>query len=170
MANIELAKIEDLESIEQLFIDCKADLLQKEIYQWDDNYPNKDFFAANIEEQELYILKTEEKIIGAVVLNDYQVPEWENIKWHKEDGTYYVIHSLAIHPNYQSGGYGSKLLGFCEEYAIEKKCDGIRLDAFSENDAALKFYENHDYIRMGELLFSFKPEGHQRYFCYEKLL
>lgn len=169
MLRIEVAKNEDLESIEQLFIDCKADLLQKGICQWDDNYPNKDYFTSCIEEKELCILRHDEKIVGAVVLNDYQVPEWQNVEWTKENGTYFVIHSLAIHPDYQSGGYGSKLLSFCEVYALDKNYDGIRLDAFSENNTALKFYEKHGYSKKGELIFSFKPEGHQRYFCYEKL-
>ena len=42
--DITLAKKEDLPFIEELFESCKLELLKKEIFQWDDQYPNKEYF------------------------------------------------------------------------------------------------------------------------------
>lgn len=45
-----------------------------------------------------------------------------------------------------------------------------RLDVFLENPAALNLYEKNGYKKAGEVTFDIKPEGHQLYFCYDKLL
>ncbi len=65
--------------------------------------------------------------------------------------------------------YGGKILRFVEKFAKERAYTGIRLDVFSENEEALNFYENRDYVKMGEVCFVSKPVNHQTYYCYEKI-
>ena len=86
------------------------------------------------------------------------------------DGKVLVVHALAINPNHQGRGYGHRILQECETYAKMKEYDVIRLDAFSENPIAMRFYEKKDYKRVGEVIFGYKPSGHQRYICYDKCI
>lgn len=166
---IRLALERDLSAVDHLFMEVKRDLLAREIFQWDDQYPNTEFFTMAIEEEGMYLLTEEDEVIGAVVLDEWQPPEWETITWQRDSGQYLVIHSLAIHPQWQTKGLSKQILQFCEAFAREHHYDGIRLDAFSENPAALALYERSGYTRIGELSFPFKPVNHQVYYCYEKL-
>ncbi|GGG64627.1 GNAT family N-acetyltransferase [Paenibacillus radicis (ex Gao et al. 2016)] len=49
------------------------------------------------------------------------------------------IHNLFVHPSYTSKGVGGKLL----HHALETMNKPIRLKCISENDRALKFYDNN---------------------------
>ncbi|MFD3448229.1 GNAT family N-acetyltransferase [Microbacteriaceae bacterium 4G12] len=167
---IVLARREDVNSVDQLFINCKTELLNKNIFQWDDSYPNRSYVEESIEEEELFILKRNEKVIGAVVLNEWQSSEWEVIPWQHQDGMYLIIHAFCIDPMYQGQGLAKLFLQFWEQYAKEHGYNGIRLDAFSGNAVALRFYETNGYIKRGEVEFPFKPKGHQTYYCYEKVM
>ncbi|CAH2716915.1 hypothetical protein BACCIP111895_04103 [Neobacillus rhizosphaerae] len=167
---ISRAANEDLPRIDKLFQDCKEDLLNKEIYQWDDQYPNKEYLAYTISEKEMFILHNEDEILGAMVLNEWQVSEWDEISWTDKDGKYLILHSFCVHPSLQGKGCGGGLLQFAEKMAKDQGYAGIRLDAFSKNEGALSFYENKGYTKTGEVFFLTKPTGHETYFCYEKLV
>lgn len=167
--NINLALNDDLPLIMELFDASKLDLLKREIFQWDDQYPNKQYFEWVIKEKEMFVYRKEDQVLGAIVLNEWQLPEWEEVKWSKRNGKVLVIHAFCVHPDIQGGGYGGKLLQFAEELAKEKGFVGIRLDAFSGNPRALKFYETRGFMKKGEIFISSKPLGHETYYCYEKL-
>ncbi len=164
-----LATEKHLESIDEMYKACINDLNDKGLLQWDETYPNREFFLKWINNKELYILMTESKIIGAVALNEEQAPEWNSVKWKNKKGRDLVIHALAIHPDFQNNGYGKIIYNFCEDFAIKNTYNGIRLDAFSENKNALEFYKRKGFEKTGEVYFTFKPKGHQCYFCFEKI-
>ncbi|MFZ7943000.1 MULTISPECIES: GNAT family N-acetyltransferase [Bacillaceae] len=166
---ISLATAADLIRVDQLFQDCKEALQQQEIYQWDDEYPNKEYFAHTINEKELFILHNETTILGAMVLNEWQIDEWDEVNWTNKAGTYLILHSFCTHPSVQGKGYGGDMLQFAENMAKEQGYDGIRLDAYSGNKGSLGFYEKRGYKKTGEVNFKSKPAGHGTYFCYEKL-
>lgn len=163
------ASLEDLTSIGQLFEECKSALLRQKIYQWDDQYPNIKFFEMAIKEEAMFLLKIEDNVLGALVMDEWQSPEWVHINWSYKGGRYLIIHSFCVHPEAEGLGNGEKLLQFAESFAKEHGYTGIRLDAFSENERALKFYEKRGYFKTGEVIFPFKPENHQTYYCYEKI-
>ncbi|EKN69757.1 GNAT family acetyltransferase [Neobacillus bataviensis LMG 21833] len=166
---ISLAKTGDLARIERLFQDCKEALQQKGIYQWDDEYPNKEYFAHTINEKEMFILHNESEILGAMVLNEWEIAEWDAVDWSNKNGNYLVLHSFCTHPTVQGKGLGGIMLQFAEKMAKEQGYDGIRLDAYSGNKGSLGFYEKRGYNKTGEVFFSSKPAEHGTYFCYEKL-
>lgn len=166
---INKARIEELPFFDELFHACKADLLNREIFQWDDQYPNREYFEWVIGQEEMIVLRKHGKLVGAMVLNEWQVPEWEEVRWSNLDGKYLILHAFCVHPSAQGGGFGGKMLQFAENLAKEKGYMGMRLDAFSGNPGALKFYETRGYSRKGEVFFSSKPLGHETYYCYEKI-
>ncbi|WP_214712800.1 MULTISPECIES: hypothetical protein [unclassified Exiguobacterium] len=69
MNTIALAKPSDLTAIERLYLACKDDLLARQIFQWDDTYPNRAYFEMCIKDDSVYIMKHGEELLGVVVLD-----------------------------------------------------------------------------------------------------
>ncbi|KHE73048.1 hypothetical protein LD39_01380 [Halobacillus sp. BBL2006] len=157
-----------LEEVHEIYLKCKEDLLKKNILQWDDHYPDKNYFQECIENKVLMAFMEDETILGHVVLSEWQSDEWKVMSWTGIRPI--VIHSLMIQPFIQGKGIGTRFVKLCEEYAIDQGYDSIRLDAFAGNAVAIHLYEKLDYQKKGSVYFASKPEGHQEYMCFEKLL
>jgi ribosomal protein S18 acetylase RimI-like enzyme len=164
------ASAEEIGAIEALVKKCQEALTAQGILQWDDEYPDRAFFERTAAQGTLFVLTETDVVLGCVVLDEMQAWEWEAIEWLESGGPRLIVHALAVSPAAQGQGYGSALLGFCEARAREQGYTGLRLDAFSGNASALRFYARHGYSCQGEIELAFKPAGHRRYLCYEKLL
>lgn len=161
---------DQLDPVAALLQRTTATLNAQGILQWDERYPNRAFVEAAITDGNLYVLANEEVLLGSVVLDEWQSPEWEAIRWKAAASPVLVIHALAIDPNWQGQGYGSVFLGYCEAFARQNGYGSIRLDVFGGNPTARRLYERHGYEYCGQVQFAFKPAGHQGYSCYEKIL
>lgn len=148
---------------------CREALEAQGLFQWDARYPGRAFFRDAIAQGHLFALFEQARIVGVVVMDVRQPPEWAPVTWVAATG-FLVIHAFAIAPHAQGRGYAKELLAFCERYAAEHHHTSIHLDVFPENTLALQFYERHGYSLRGEVRFASKPAGHQQYRCYEKLL
>lgn len=157
---------EMLEEVNHIYLRCRENLFQNGILQWDDNYPNSEYFQACIEDKVLFVLMRDEEILGHVVLNEWESEEWSMIPWVGKSPI--VIHSLMINPSAQGKGVGAEFVTLCEVFAREQGYKSIRLDAFSGNEKALRLYTKLDYQTRGSVFFTFKPEGHREYICFEK--
>jgi ribosomal protein S18 acetylase RimI-like enzyme len=164
------ATTDDLNRIEELYKDCTLNLNERGIYQWDDRYPSISTYISSIGNKCQYIFEADNTLIGSVILNESQSAEWDLIPWNYIEGKILVIHALAISPTVQGKGYGQKVLELCEAHGINTGYTAMRLDVFSENQAAIRLYEKNGYQKVGEVTFSFRPEGHQKYYCYDKML
>ena len=58
-------------------------------------------------------------------------------------------------------------MDFAERFAIENEYATIRLDAYSGNQRAIKFYEQQSYKKTGQVFF---PKRTLPFYCYEKVL
>ncbi|WP_180953715.1 GNAT family N-acetyltransferase [Bacillus sp. T33-2] len=163
------ATYEDLASIDVMFGDCKEYLESRGILQWDETYPNREYFEKALEGEEIFILKMDGQILGTMVLDEWQAPEWSEAGWTELNGKPLILHSFCVHPSSQGGGYGGTMLQFAEEFARQQGYSALRLDAYSGNESAVKFYEKRGYRKTGEVIMGQKRPGHQLYYCYEKL-
>lgn len=164
------AGADQIDTVEEVVGQCREDLEAQGILQWDAEYPNREFFLQSVAAGSLFVLLDEGDIKAVVVLDERQASEWKDVAWSEPNGPVLAVHSLAVLPASQGKGYGKAILGFCETFARENGYTIIRLDAFSENTIALRFYERHGYRMCGEITLPFKPAGHQCYYCYEKRL
>lgn len=167
---ISAASPDDLDAACAVIAACRAVLDAQGLMQWDEWYPSRSFFCAAIAAGSLFALFDEKEIRGVAVLDRDQPPEWSSADWICRNGSFMVVHAFAISPAVQGHGRGKRLLAFCENVAIKRGCNSIRIDVFSENSASLRFWERSGYSFRGEIRFASKPVGHQRYFCYEKAL
>ncbi|MBY0599944.1 GNAT family N-acetyltransferase [Bacillus bingmayongensis] len=169
MLQIIKGTLNQLDELDAMYMQCKEDLLQKQIYQWDDSYPTRETVSYHLENNELYCLYEDDSIVGAVVLNEYQSPEYTLIDWSKMEGRFLIVHSFVIHPNSQGKGYSKALLSFWENEAKQQNYAGIRLDAFTGNPVSLRLYKKNDYMCRGAVYFASKPQPYNWYNCYEKI-
>ncbi|RSD26646.1 GNAT family N-acetyltransferase [Mesobacillus subterraneus] len=160
---------EDLPVIGEMFADCKEYLESRGILQWDEKYPNHEYFENAMQGEELFVLKKGEATIGVMVLDEWQTPEWEAAQWTETDGKPLILHSFCVDPSAQGGGYGSRMLQFAEDFAKENGYSALCLDTYSGNESAVRFYKKRDYDITGEVIMKGKPEGHELYVCFEKL-
>lgn len=137
------------------------------IYQWNEYYPTPEIFTADIKSESLYVLVDNDHCLGIISINEEQSPEYQQLDWSVEAEKVLVIHRLAVHPNRQKQGIGRQLMDFAENYASAKGYPSIRLDAYSGNPRALKFYQYRGYKKVGQLFF---PKRDLPFYCYEKAI
>lgn len=164
---IDKANISQLDNIFKIFKDCRIKMENDGVFQWTEHYPTLEIVAGDIQMGYLYCLTEDHKTVGVVNISDIQEPEYKTIHWQNNDGKILVIHRLAVHPQFQKQGFANKLMDFAEDYAIRDSYSSVRLDAYSGNERVLRFYENRDYKKRGEVFF---PGRKLPFYCYEKQL
>lgn len=165
-----MAEEKDMNRLNDLYGHCIRALDEQEIYQWNDQYPNRQTLVTNLARRSQFVFEDNGELLGAVCLNEEQALEWGAVDWSDNDKKCLIVHALVVSPKHQGNGYGQKFLEIYEAYAVSKGYKGIRLDAFSENPIANRFYKKNNYVKVGQVVFDYKPEGHQVYYCYEKML
>ena len=165
--NITLASCSDINEIMGLIESCIKNMESQDIYQWDEYYPTREIIGDDIENESMHVLKENGKVIGIIVLNEEQPPEWGHVNWSTREGKALAVHRLAVDPKWQNQGIGRRLLDFTEEYAANKRHTSIRLDTYSGNPRAMKLYEKHGYKRVGQVHFA---KRELPFYCYEKTL
>lgn len=162
-------KPEELEAILELTRACGRHMRENGIDQWDENYPDLNSLKRDIETNTLFAFRENDAIVGIVVLNESQDPEYGEINWStRQSDRNIVVHRLAVSPDHQGKGIARKIMDFAEEWAKENDYDAIRLDTFSQNPRNQRFYKNRGYTELGSVYLSYKKE--HPYFCYELLL
>lgn len=160
---IRIGKIEDTQSLINIIKAATLDMELKNIHQWDDVYPDKAVINDDIANGNLYV-NVEDGIINAlIVLNEDQSEEYGDLNWKYDCEKQLVIHRLCVNPKAQGGGIARKLLEYAEDFAIKNGYGAIRLDAFTQNERALRLYEKNGYEKVGSVQFR-KGE----FYCYEK--
>ena len=164
---IRLATFEDLDSIKSLTEACARAMQEKQIFQWNEQYPSRERLKKDIQQKELYVLE-EEGIKGIVVLTPEMDDEYIPIEWLTPNGNNLYIHRLATSPDDWGSGYGRRLMDFAEDFAKEENYDSVRLDTFSQNQRNQRFYESRGYKRLGNIYFPKQSE--HPFYCYEKII
>ena len=161
---LQLAELSDLSAVVHLTACCIAEMRAHGIDQWDEVYPSRATHEEDIREKHLYLLRDGE-LVGSIVLNAVESPEYSSVRWAYEGVSVGVIHRLMVHPSYQGRGYAKKIVRAAELLAMERGVAAVRLDAYAGNEAALRLYRSLGYRVAGEVVFR---KG--KFICYEKQL
>jgi len=162
------ATTSDIEDILQITKACATYMITKNIFQWNNHYPNKNAFLKDLKRNELYVFENQNNIIGCITISSFMDEEYLPISWLTPNGNSIYIHRLATHPEYQGKGYAQKLMTFAEHYFKENKYESIRLDTFSQNKRNQEFYELRGYKRLGKIFFP--KQSKFPFYCYELVL
>jgi len=162
---IEYASLKDIEDITNLCMAVTLAMEERGIFQWDALYPTREIFLQDIKESALYGYWERTQLIGLIVQNQSQEPEYQTIHWTIPSEKVGTVHRLMVRPEAQGQGIATKLLDFAEKRAEEQGMTVIRLDVFMQNPDAVRFYENRGYQCAGSVWFR-KGE----FLCMEKQL
>ena len=78
---IRLAKKIEIPKILAITKACAKDMIMKGILQWNEDYPSRNAFENDIKRNELYVLISDENIIGCMVLTPFMDSEYIPINW-----------------------------------------------------------------------------------------
>ena len=158
----------DIDEILKVTKSCAFYLIEKQIYQWNEHYPNKEAFSEDVKRNELYVFEINSIIVGCIAISTLMDDFYKPKKWLTSNKNNLYIHRLAIHPIHQGKGYAHQLMAFAETYAKENLYTSIRLDTFSQNSRNLKFYEKRGYQRLESIYFPKQSEF--PFYCYELII
>jgi len=162
---IRKATLADIDKIIEVTKACAKDMIDKNIYQWNEFYPSRTRFQKDVERNECYVLDVKNQVLGCIIISTLMDEEYVPISWLTDNNQNIYIHRLAIHPNIQRQGYAQQLMDFAEHHAKENSYKSIRLDTFSQNKRNQKFYELRGYKKLGDIYFPQKSE--HPFHCYE---
>ena len=165
---IRVATHSDIASVLKLTQACAKHMIENEIFQWNEHYPNQSAFENDIDRQELYVAEIDEKIVGCIVISTFMDEEYRSVEWMTPTQDNLYIHRLAVHPDVQGKGVAQQMMDFAEAFAREHNFASIRLDTFSQNKRNQKFYELRGYKRLGSIYFPKQSE--HPFYCYEYVL
>lgn len=165
---IRKATLNDIDHIVEITKACGRFMTSKNIFQWNEHYPNRIAFEKDVKRDELYLLEHENTIIGCIVISNLMDDEYMPIHWLTPNENNVYIHRLAVHPKHQGKGYAQQLMDYAESFSIENNYTSIRLDTFSKNLRNQKFYELRGYKKLGSIYFPKQSE--YPFYCYELIL
>ncbi len=157
----------DIHPIFGVFRECRYDLDNQGIKQWDDIYPNKEVIAADIKNQSIFILKHDEEIGGVISFDEVEIEEYKSVNWKHTNGRNVVVHRLSVRPKFQGQGIAKKLIQFVHGKCKEEQFSSVRLDVYSGNQRAIEFYKRLGYEIRGEVWY---PRRTLPFYCMEKHL
>jgi GNAT superfamily N-acetyltransferase len=134
--------------------------------QWQDGYPNPDVIKKDIEKAEGFVLTLGENIIGytaAIINNEPAYSEIEG-EW-LTTGDFVVVHRVAVSEKHLGKGLAKVILGFVEQFAINKNIYSVKADTNFDNPAMMKVFDKLGYVYCGEVYFRGSPRK-----AYEKVL
>ncbi len=143
---IEKGTLRDADELGRLYDDLNDFLACHTNYPgWKKNvYPTRDDAVEGIEEGNLFVARTEGKIVGTVILRHRPESAYALVNW-QSDWDYsniLVIYTFAVHPEYLNKHVGKQIMNFILEYAEEMKMKAIRLDVYQKNIPAIRLYES----------------------------
>ena len=160
------ASLSDADEVFALINKCRNAMKGTGMEQWPDFYPTLDDVKSDIERRSLWILRDQGAVIAAVTIDDDQPEPYTGIEW-KDDGPYICVHRLAVDPDRQREGLAARMMEFAHDHGTRGGATSVRVDTYSLNTAANRFYERLGYEKRGTINLPKKPE---KYNCMENAL
>ena len=158
----------DLNRIVEITNACGKHMISQNIFQWNKDYPNLEVFKKDLENQSLYVIELESKIVGCVCISEKMDAVYKEVKWLTPDSKNMYVHRLAIDPKFQGKGLAIKLMSYAEDLAKTKDFKSMRLDTFSKNPKNNKFYNLQGYKKLGKIFY--RSQSDMPFHCYEKII
>jgi ribosomal protein S18 acetylase RimI-like enzyme len=168
MIKIELATQNELDRVKEIAEACAKNMIENNIFQWNDKYPSREIFKEDIKNKSLYVSKINHVVVGCIMLSSFKDDVYKSVNWITPNEYNLYIHRLAVHPIFQKKGIARKMMDFAEDFAKSNDYISIRLDTFSQNPRNNKFYKSRGYNKLDDVYFPKQSEF--PFHCYEKLV
>lgn len=145
---IRLAKKSDIQELNALYDACSEKMkVEFNLNHWNNPYP-RELLEKRIDKGTVYKVNSNDQMIGSFMLEEeYPQPYINAI--NMDNVPFRYLTRLAVMPNTQSKGIGSKTLKQAEEIAKSQGAKIMRLDLLSEYPQLEQFYIKNGYKRIG---------------------
>lgn len=135
-------------------------------------YPTRADAEKGVANGSLFVAKTGGRIVGSIILNHNQEPAYKSAGWKTdaEDHDVFVIHTFAVHQDFQRSGIGKALLDFAVDYCKRQNAKSIRLDVYEKNAPAMRLYEKCGFEYIDTVDLGLRDFGLENFHLYEKRL
>ena len=142
---ITLAKLSDLDEIDQLSVLVIEDMKNSSIPQWTLSYPRKEHFKNDILQDALIIVKDESMILGCMAILEENDPPYKTINsWIGENSI--VLHRILVHPTVRNKGVAKQMIDYSINYGKKHKYDSIKIDTHLENYKMRAFLQKNGFV------------------------
>ncbi len=139
----------DIDQICGLVASAIAHMREQKIFQWDENYPTREDFLEDLQENTLYVGVIEGEIAVTFTVNRTCEPEYEDGDWQYTEQEHRILHRLCVAPKFQGKGVAGRTLGYIEEELRRRGIGAVRLDSFTQNPVAVALYTRNGYEKRG---------------------
>ena len=121
---------------------------------------------------ELYILKEEDEVLGAFILNHEQNAGYKDVKWSSGAlaSKALALHLLCTAPERRGQGLGKTLLAGAFEIGKKEGMAALRLDVLINDLPAHALYEAMGFTLQGKKILTYPEGGAAEFYLYEKIL
>lgn len=134
--------------------------------QWQDGYPNPTVIQNDIDQHWAFVLLVDGKMVAYAALIKNFEPAYDEIvgQWLSSK-EYYVVHRLAVSPDFVGKGWGKRMMKELESWVVKQMIFSIKLDTNFDNLSMLAILKDLQYKYCGKVYF----RGSER-LAFEKLL
>ena len=150
-----LASVDDVESVGRLYDRVNEYFENHTNYcypNWQKGkYPTAADAQKAFEQGTLYVLKKEDMILGSIIIDHSQHPEYKKIPWSLQvpDECVITIHTVVTDPDFRGQGVGERLVLFGIDFCRNAGAKTIRLDTHYKNIPARRLYEKCGFKSLG---------------------
>ena len=143
--DVRQANSDDVETLTRLGLSIQELHWQgrPDLFRAPDTAALRGFFQSQLHNGRSHILiaSADGRPVG-YLLAEYQVREANAFK---QDSSLLYIHHIAVEPTAQTTGIGSTLMSAAVDLAVTLNTTALRLDSWTFNTAAHRFFEGHDF-------------------------
>lgn len=135
-------------------------------------YPIRKDAVAGVNDNMLYVARTDGRIAGSVILNHQPEKAYENVRWKMEldYSCIFVIHTFVVHPSFLKKGVGHALMDYSLELAQRSGIKSVRLDVYEKNFPAISLYEKCGFEYVDTVDLGLGKYGLNWFKLYEKVI
>ena len=135
-------------------------------------YPIREDAVAGVNDNMLYVARTDGRIAGSVILNHQPEKAYENVRWKMEldYSCIFVIHTFVVHPSFLKKGVGHALMDYSLELAQRSGINSVRLDVYEKNLPAISLYEKCGFEYVDTVDLGLGKYGLNWFKLYEKVI
>lgn len=171
---IEKGCLDDVNELERLYNDLN-DYLETHVNfpGWKKGvYPVKETALDGIKEDNLFVVKHNNSIVGSVILRHKPEPAYSSADWNiaLEDKDVFVVYTFSVHPLYLKQGVGKALMDFVIQHSKDRNLKAIRLDVYEKNTPAICLYKKYGFQYIDTVDLGYSEYGLDKFKLYQKLL
>lgn len=161
------ALITEIDCVMEIIEDARALLKEEGNGQWQFGYPTREDLLNDINNNQLYCVIYENKIVSICALTYYEESYMHLYEgaW-KSDYNYIVMHRVAVKKEYRNMGFGKALFEVFIDVAKKENIHSLRIDTHENNTLLRHLFDLYGFEYCGKAIL---PPNKDRV-MYEKII